>query len=116
MKPKKTMKKKTTGDAPSRVVNEAAAPAWNNGCPFLPVVAPDGKVVGMITDRDICNTAAVKHRDFELTTVAAVTPGRIFPCRSDEEVRAALKTLLGRQEFHVEVAGGILRHDTRFRP
>jgi predicted transcriptional regulator len=112
MRPKKTMKKKPTGNAPHSDVNEAAAPAWNNGCPFLPVVAPDGKVVGVITDRDICSTVAVKHRHFELTTVGTVTPGRSFPCMSDEEVRAALKTLLGRREVHVEGVGGILRHDT----
>lgn len=37
-----------------------------------------------------------------------VEPNQIFPCKSDEEVRAALDKLL--HPVTIEVAGGIVRH------
>ena len=41
-------------------------------CGVLPVVA-GGKIVGMITDRDICMAAATKHRDPAKIRVKEVT-------------------------------------------
>ena len=35
--------------------------------------------------------------------------GQIFPCKSDEEVRLALEKILF--PVHIEVAGGIVRHN-----
>jgi len=32
---------------------------WNTDCGILPVVAEVGRVVGLITDRDICMAAAI---------------------------------------------------------
>ena len=34
---------------------------------------------------------------------------RLFPCRSNEEVRTALRSILNQSK--IEVAGGIVRHD-----
>jgi len=38
---------------------------------------------------------------------------RVFPCRSDTEVKVALELLLHSPKVRVEVAGGIVRHDLR---
>ena len=80
---------------------------------FLPIFAEDGRVVGLVTDRDICNTVATKKIDFELITRPQFTSGRIIPCMTDKELRAALKTLLPLPEVHVTVEGGIVRHGFR---
>lgn len=40
-------------------------------------------------------------------------PDSIFPCLTDEDAQAALRNLLTAPKIHVEVAGGILRHDIR---
>jgi CBS domain-containing protein len=34
---------------------------WDNDCGILPVVKDGGKVVGLITDRDICMAAAMNN-------------------------------------------------------
>ena len=36
---------------------------------------------------------------------------RVFPCRSDTEVKVALELLLHSRRARVEVAGGIVRHN-----
>lgn len=36
---------------------------------------------------------------------------RLFPCRSNTEVKVALESLLASPKVHVEVAGGIVRHN-----
>ena len=36
--------------------------------------------------------------------------GRLFPCRSNEDVRTALLSML-KPQSEIEVAGGIVRHD-----
>jgi hypothetical protein len=36
---------------------------------------------------------------------------RLFPCRSDTEVKNALESLLHSPKVHIEVAGGIVRHN-----
>ena len=35
----------------------------------------------------------------------------LFPCRSDEEIRAGLRSIFNKTQ--IEVAGGIIRHDIR---
>jgi hypothetical protein len=76
-----------------------------------PLIAKDGRVVGLITDDDICNTAA------KVICVApepiAPKAERVFPCKSDETVRAELNSLIGMGKIKVEVAGGIVRHSIR---
>jgi len=40
----------------------AAGMMWDSDCGILPVVDREGKVIGLITDRDICMAVATKHR------------------------------------------------------
>ena len=44
--------------------NLAAATAlmWDNDCGTLPVVSESGKVIGIITDRDICIALGTRNR------------------------------------------------------
>ena len=41
-------------------LNRAAQLMWENDCGSVPVVDSDSKVVGMLTDRDICMAAYTK--------------------------------------------------------
>ena len=72
---------------------EAAALMWENDCGVLPVVREDGRVVGMITDRDICFGAATKNRAPSEITVGEVTAGRVFACGPEDDIHEALKTM-----------------------
>lgn len=70
----------------------AAMQMWDGDFGVLPVV--DGKkVVGMITDRDICMAAATKRRDPGTIRVDEVMTGQVFACSPDTDVQEALKIM-----------------------
>ncbi len=71
----------------------AAMTMWDHDCGTVPVVDIEGKVLGMITDRDICMAAATKHRDVALISVGEVISGKAFTCAPEDDVRAALKMM-----------------------
>jgi len=72
---------------------DAARSMWHTDCGILPVVAEGGKVVGLITDRDICMAAAIQGRHLENIAIEDVTSGRVFSCKPDGDLQVALKTM-----------------------
>lgn len=58
MKVKEIMTANAKACTPTDNLVEAAGFMWENDCGILPVVAEGGKVVGLVTDRDICMAAA----------------------------------------------------------
>ena len=68
----------------------AAMEMWNGDFGALPVVDDRGKVLGMITDRDICIAAATNHRDIASIKVAEVTTGEVRSCAPEMSVRDVL--------------------------
>jgi CBS domain-containing protein len=75
----------------------AAMQMWDGDFGVLPVLADGGKVVGMITDRDICMAAATKHCDPATIRVEEVTTGEVYGCSPDTEIHEALKIMQQRQ-------------------
>jgi CBS domain-containing protein len=69
----------------------AAMQMWNADCGTLPVLDDDGKVIGMITDRDICIAAATNHQDIAEIKVGQVSAGNVQSCTPETAVRDALK-------------------------
>lgn len=76
-------------------VNLAAAAGimWDNNCGTLPVVDEAGKVVGMITDRDIAIAVATKGRLAAEIAVGEVVSGKVTACALDEDIKSALKKM-----------------------
>ena len=72
---------------------EAASFMWDYDCGILPVVADGGRVVGLITDRDICIGGATKDRNLSNITVEEIMTGIVYFCASEDDVRKALKTM-----------------------
>jgi CBS domain-containing protein len=72
---------------------EAAGFMWDQDCGILPVVSAGGKVVGLITDRDISMAAAMKDRNLAYIAVEDVISGKVFGCKPDDDVHAALTTM-----------------------
>lgn len=81
---------------PETNLAEAAMLMWRGDFGVLPVVT-SGKVVGMITDRDICMAAATKHRDPANIRVKEVISGQVFGCSPDTDIREALKIMRRKQ-------------------
>jgi len=76
---------------------DAAGLMWDRDCGILPVVAEGGKVVGAITDRDLCMAAALNNRRLSNMAVEDVISGQVFSCRPDDDIRTALKTMQERK-------------------
>jgi CBS-domain-containing membrane protein len=66
---------------------------WNANCGFLPVEATDGKVIGVITDRDICIALGTRSRVAGDIAVGEVMSGKLYSCAPDDDIHLALQTL-----------------------
>jgi CBS domain-containing protein len=63
---------------------------WNRNCGMLPVVNGQGKVVGVITDRDVCVALGTRNRLPGEITVGEILSGKLVSCSSDEDVHELL--------------------------
>jgi CBS domain-containing protein len=63
---------------------------WNRSCGILPIVNAQQKVVGVVTDRDMCIALGTRNRLAGEIAVGQVTSGKVFACKPDDEVRGAL--------------------------
>jgi CBS domain-containing protein len=82
---------------PDSTLAHVASEMWNGDCGTMPVVNDEGKVVGMITDRDICIAAATKHRTLDRIAVREVAAGAVYSCFAGDDIRAALEEMRTRQ-------------------
>lgn len=78
---------------PDTNLSMAAMQMWKGDFGILPVVQDGGKVVGVITDRDICMAAATKHRDPTNIRAKEVISGKVYGCSADTDIREALKIM-----------------------
>jgi CBS domain-containing protein len=67
-------------------------------CGFLPVIDAEHKVVGLVTDRDICLAVALRDELPSAIRVKDVISGEVYSCTADEEITEALNTM---REFGV---------------
>lgn len=71
----------------------AAGMMWDSDCGVLPVVDRSGKVIGMITDRDICIAVATKSRLASEISVWETITGKVVSVAPEDEVHDALKAM-----------------------
>jgi CBS domain-containing protein len=67
----------------------AAGVLWDNDVGCAPVVERDGRVVGMITDRDICMAAYTRGRRLEEIDVGGVISRQLHVCAPDQSLAEA---------------------------
>lgn len=71
---------------------DAAKMMWENDCGVLPIVK-DQKVVGMITDRDICMAAAMRDRNPSGIAVEEVMTGQVYAVTPEDDIDRALQQM-----------------------
>lgn len=71
----------------------AAAIMWEKDCGIVPVVDGEKRVVGMITDRDVC--IAVSTRDQKPSAIKAgeFTAREVVACQPSDKIKDALKLM-----------------------
>lgn len=112
VKTKKAGIKKRTGAKRTRDRRKNLTAPKTDDYDFQPIIGNDGRLVGLITDPDICDTAVRNNLLFQLNTEAAVSSSEIV---TDENLQSALQELLELElpRIYVDVAGGIVRHGIR---
>jgi len=67
---------------------------WEGDCGAVPVVTDDRKVIGMITDRDICIAAATRAKPpAEIRAGEVITNHGVHAVKQDDDVRVAMRTM-----------------------
>lgn len=66
---------------------------WNRNCGFLPVVDENEKVIGVVTDRDLCIAMGTRNRVAGEITVGEALSPQLFYCKPEDDIHAALKIM-----------------------
>ena len=97
---------------------EAAALMLDADCGILPVVNEQGKLAGVVTDRDLFIALATRNSLAAQLTVGDVAGSQVFTCGPDDDVHTALATMkrhhvrrLPVEGFGATVAGVVSMND-----
>ncbi len=83
---------------PDETVNVAARMLARYNIGALPVCGSDGRLCGMVTDRDIVTRCLASDRAAGRTTVREVMTGQVIAAQADMEVSLAA-SLMGREQI-----------------
>ena len=95
---------------PDQSLNDAAQLMWDHDLGCVPVVDPENKVIGMITDRDIAMAAYTQGRSLPAIQVEDVMSRRVRTCGPSEDIDVAQERMRNYQLRRLAVtdATGVL--------
>ena len=76
---------------------------WIGNCGFLPVMGDDGKIVGVITDRDLCCSLMADGLDPNTTTIEKFMTLNPVTCREEEDVESCERLMQEHQIRRIPV-------------
>ena len=103
MEVRRIMTSNVAACGPNTDLSAAASLMWQYDCGVIPVIDGNKKVVGVITDRDICMAAAMSNRPASQIAVSEVISGEVFACAPEDDVSEALATMQRRQVLRLPV-------------
>lgn len=83
--------------SPDSDLGAAATIMWKRDCGSVPVADADGRVVGMITDRDICMAVSTRNKLASEIKVSEVISGQVYACSPEDRIEDALETMQSAQ-------------------
>lgn len=92
MKVREIMTAKPKTASRNTTLAAAAQLLWGGDCGILPVI-DGGKLVGVVTDRDMYVALATRNKPASQLTVGDVATGKVWACGPDDDVHAALDTM-----------------------
>jgi predicted transcriptional regulator len=81
----------------------AAQLMWEHDCGIVPVVDGDGRLAGVITDRDICMAALFQHHRLSEIAVSKVMATDVATCRQGDQLIDAEHLMSLRQVHRLPV-------------
>lgn len=103
MKVQNMMTTNVAACSPDTNLAAAAGLLWENDCGSLPVVNDEGKVIGVVTDRDLCMAVATKNRLASEIPVREVITGAVHACHPNHDVKSAIKTMQSEKVLRLPV-------------
>ena len=97
MKLKEIMTQSAVCCGPDTNVGAAVELLWVRNCGMLPVVGADQKLIGVVTDRDICVAMGTRNRLAGKLTIGEIATRNVFTCKTDDDIHEALDTMAGKQ-------------------
>lgn len=70
---------------------------------FLPICDPDGKVQGVVTDRDLALRVCAADKSPSSTRVEEVMTRQLVTCRASDELRVAERRMSGQRKSRILV-------------
>lgn len=71
-------------------LQRAAQLMWDRDCGSIPVVDAEGRVVGVVTDRDLCMAGYTQGRALSTLAISGVLSGRVHACSPTDTVDQAV--------------------------
>ncbi len=103
MRVRDIMTKEVASCNPGTNAAAAAEIMWNRNCGALPIVEDGGKVVGIITDRDLFIALGTRNQNASDVPVGEVMDGDLALCTPEDDIRGALTTMAQRQLHRLPV-------------
>jgi len=98
MKLRELMTKQVIRIHPDETVSVAARLLEHNNIGAIPVCGVDGRLCGMLTDRDIVTRCLASGKSPQNTAVREIMTGKVYVARPDMEVSLAA-CLMGREQI-----------------
>jgi CBS domain-containing protein len=83
--------------------NTAAQIMWEHDCGVVPVVDANHRVVGVVTDRDLCMAAYFQNKPLNDIPLAGVMAQQVCTCLAEDEVAQAERTMADKQIHRLPV-------------
>jgi CBS-domain-containing membrane protein len=79
---------------------------WDSDCGAVPIVAADGRLCGLVTDRDACMAAYTKGLPLSAIRIADVMAKRVHTCKPDDTLTHAILLMANAEVRRVPVVDG----------
>jgi len=90
------MSKNVRSCRPQDDLGAATRLLWNGDCGVLPVLSGEGRVTGVVTDRDVCMAAWTHLKPLAEIPVEVAMASDLATCRADEPIADVLARLRAR--------------------
>jgi CBS domain-containing protein len=85
--------------------NEAARIMWEQDCGAVPVLDGEGRIAGIITDRDICMAAFFQGAPLSSIRISDIMSRDVCTCVAEDDVTSAEHRMRDRQVHRLPVVG-----------
>jgi CBS domain-containing protein len=97
MKVEELMNKRVQSCLPTQTLADAAKVMWDADCGCVPVVDEEGRVAGMVTDRDICFSSYFQSKAPREIVIRDIMSQQVLSCRPGDRIRDAVMTMRNAQ-------------------